>query len=137
MFLLDTNVVSELRRARPHGAVVAWLNSAPKGSLRISAATLGEIQRGVEIARERDPAKAREIEIWADKLEQTFAVVPADAAVFRRHARLMRRRPNSVYEDALIAATASVYDLTLVTRDVADFKGFSVRFIDPFGFRGD
>jgi len=137
LFLLDTNVVSELRRARPHGAVVAWLNSAPKGSLRISAVTLGEIQRGVEITRERDPARAREIEIWADKLEQTFAVVPADAAVFRQHARLMRRRPNSSHEDALIAATASVYDFTLVTRNVADFEGLGVRVFDPFRFLGD
>lgn len=137
MFLLDTNVVSELRRARPHGAVVAWLNSAAEASLRISAATLGEIQRGVEITRERDAAKAREIEAWADKLEQSFAVVPADAAVFRQHARLMRLRPNSAYEDALIAATAGVYDFTVVTRNVADFEGFGVRVFDPFGFRGD
>ena len=137
MFLLDTNVVSELRRTRPHGAVVAWLNSAPKGSLRICAVTLGEIQRGVEITRERDPAKARELEIWADKVEQTFAVVPADSAVFRRHAQLMRRRPEPAYEDALIAATASVYDFTLVTRDVADFEGLGVRVFDPFAYRGD
>ncbi len=137
MFLLDTNVVSELRRARPHGAVVAWLNSAPKGSLRICAVTLGEIQRGVEIRRERDPAKAREIEIWADKLEHSFSVMSADATVFRRHAKLMQGRSSSIYEDALIAATALVYDFVVITRDVADFKGFGVRFIDPFGFRGD
>ena len=81
MFLLDTNVVSELRRVRPHGAVVAWLNSVSKTNLRICALTLGEIQRGVEMTRARDPAKAREIEIWADKLENSFAVIPADAAV--------------------------------------------------------
>jgi len=136
LFLLDTNVVSELRRVRPHGALVAWLNSASEASLRVCAVTLGEIQRGVEITRERDTAKAREIEAWADRLEQTFAVVPADAAVFRQHARLMRRRPNAVYEDALIAATASVYDFTVVTRNVADFEGLGVRVFDPFQFRG-
>jgi toxin FitB len=108
VFLLDTNVVSELRRFRPHGAVVAWLNSVSKTSLRICAVTLGEIQRGIEMTRARDPAQAREIEIWADKLENSLAVIPADAAVFRRHARLMQRRSDSIYEDALIAATALV-----------------------------
>lgn len=136
MFLLDTNVVSELRRPRPHGAVVAWLNSTSKGSLRICAVTLGEIQRGVEITRERDPARAREIEIWADKIERSFAVVPADAAVFRRHARLMHGRSNSIYEDALIAATAVVHDFVVATRDAADFMGFGVRVLDPFKFSG-
>ncbi|MFZ1965279.1 MAG: type II toxin-antitoxin system VapC family toxin [Roseiarcus sp.] len=137
MFLLDTNVVSELRRTRPHGAVVAWLHSAPKGSLRICALTLGEIQRGVEITRTRDPAKARAIEIWADKVEQSFSVISVDAAVFRRHAKLMQGRSSGIYEDALIAATALVHELVVITRDVADFKGFGVRAIDPFGFRGD
>jgi toxin FitB len=135
LFLLDTNVVSELRRARPHGAVVAWLNSTAEASLRVSAATLGEIQRGIEIMRERDAAKAREIEAWADKVEQTFAVVPADAAVFRQHARLMRGRSDATYEDALIAATAHVYDFTVVTRNVADFARLGVRLFDPFRFR--
>ncbi|MGD0763971.1 MAG: PIN domain-containing protein [Roseiarcus sp.] len=105
--------------------------------MRICAVTLGEIQRGVEITRTRDPAKAREIEIWADKLEQSFSVISADAAVFRRHAKLMQGRSSSIYEDALIAATALVHELVVITRDVADFKGFGVRVIDPFGFRDD
>jgi len=134
VFLLDTNVVSELRRVRPHGAVVAWLNSVSKTSLRICAVTLGEIQRGVELTRARDPAKAREIEIWADKLENSFSVIPADAAVFRRHARLMQRRSDSFYEDALIAATALINDFVVVTRDVADFESFGARVLDPFHF---
>jgi len=135
LFLLDTNVVSELRRARPHGAVLAWLNAMSEASLRISAATLGEIQRGIEFTRERDPARAREIEAWADKVEQAFAVVPADAAVFRQHARLMRKRSDATYEDALIAATAHVYDFTVATRNTADFAGLGVRLFDPFRFR--
>jgi toxin FitB len=134
VFLLDTNVLSELRRVRPHGAVVAWLNSAPKTSLLICAVTLGEIQRGVEMTPARDPAKAREIEIWADKLENSFAVIPTDAAVFRRHARLMQPRSDSIYEDALIAATALVHDFVVVTRDVADFESFGARVLDPFHF---
>jgi predicted nucleic acid-binding protein len=132
MFLLDTNVVSELRRPRPHGGVVAWLRSIPEAGLRISAVTLGEIQRGIEITRRRDAAKAREIELWADELERTFAVVAADGAIFRRHARMMSARPDAAYEDALIAATASVLDLSVATRNVADFQGFEVRLFDPF-----
>ena len=133
MFLLDTNIVSELRRVRPHPAVVEWVRSAPEASLRVSAATLGDIQRGIEILRERDAAKADEIEAWADQLEGAYAVLPADAAVFRRHARLMRCQPTPSYEDALIAATALVFDLTVATRNVADFDGLGVRVLDPFG----
>ena len=66
MYLLDTNVVSELRRTKPHGAVVAWIESVPDASLHISAVTLGEIQCGVELTRANDAAKAREIQEWAD-----------------------------------------------------------------------
>ena len=110
------------------------MNSVSNTSLRICGATPGEIQRGVEMTRARDPAEAREIELWADKLENSFAVIPADAAVFRCHARLMQRRSDSIYEDALIAATALVHDLVVVTRDVADFEGFGATFLDPFDF---
>jgi len=133
VFLLDTNIVSELRRLRPHPAVVEWIKSTPEASLRLSAATLGEIQRGIEILRGRDAAKADEIEAWADKLEGVYAVLPADAAVFRRHARLMRNQPTPSYEVALIAATALVHDLTVATRNGADFDGLGVRVFDPFG----
>ncbi|MCK7473159.1 MAG: PIN domain-containing protein [Rhodopseudomonas palustris] len=66
MYLLDTNVVSELRKPRPHGAVVAWLQATADADLHMSAVTLGEIQAGIELTREQDPAKAAEIEAWAD-----------------------------------------------------------------------
>jgi len=101
---------------------------------RICAAALGEIQRGVEMISARGPAKAREFEIWAGKLGDSFAVIPADVAVFRRHARLMQRRSDSIYEDAWIAATGLVHDFVVVTRDVADFEGFGARVLDPFHF---
>ena len=136
MFLLDTNIVSELRRTRPHGAVVAWIESVPATDLRLAAVTLGEIQRGVEITRERDAARAREIEAWADKIERTFSVLPLDSAVFRLNARLMRKRTNALYEDVLIAATALVNDMIVVTRNIDDFAGLDVRLLNPFAFRG-
>jgi predicted nucleic acid-binding protein len=135
MYLLDTNVVSELRRRKPHGAVVAWIETVSDSALRLSALTLGEIQRGVEKLRESDPAKAAEIEDWADQVEQTFAVLPADARVFRLQARWMRSRPENCFEDALIAATAQIHGLTIATRNTKDFEMYGVSLFDPFRYR--
>lgn len=132
MFLLDTNIVSELRRPRPHGAVVAWLEATPDANLHLSAVTIGELQAGVEITREQDPAKAMEIEAWVERVAMTFNVLPMDAAVFRRWAGLMHRRSDALIEDAMIAATADVHKLTVVTRNVRDFKQFGVATFNPF-----
>ena len=68
MYLLDTKGISELRRSRPHGAVLAWIESVADSHLYISAVTLGEIQSGIELTREQDAAKAADIERWADLL---------------------------------------------------------------------
>lgn len=132
MYLLDTNVVSELRRIRPHGAVSQWLRETDAEALHLSAVTLGEIQKGIEITRDQDPARAAEIELWADKVALDFNILPMDAAVFRLWARLMHRQSDALYEDAMIAATAKANNLTVVTRNVRDFVRFDVRTLDPF-----
>src|SRR5690348_1272694 len=104
MYLLDTNVISELRRARPHGAVVTWVQSVRDEDLHLSAATMGEIQTGIEVTRERDAAKAAEIELWLEKVAHTYNVLPMDDRAFRAWARLMHRKPRQLIEDAFIAA---------------------------------
>ena len=132
MYLLDTNVVSELRRPRPHGAVLAWLSSVEDTELFLSAVTLGEIQAGIELTREQDPAKAAELEGWLELVAGAYNVLPMDAAVFRAWARLMHRKSDTLYEDAMIAATAKVHRLKVVTRNVADFQALGFDVLNPF-----
>jgi len=136
VYLLDTNVVSELRRVRPHGAVLAWLRAIPDSDLHLSAVTIGELQAGVEITRERDPAKAQEIEAWLEQVAATYNILAMDARAFRSWARLMHRRSNQLIEDAMIAATAEVHNLTVVTRDIRDFALLGVRTLNPFDTAG-
>jgi len=132
MFLLDTNVVSELRKTKPHGGVLAWLNATADANLFISAVTLGEIQRGIELTRDQNPSKALEISQWADRLAATHNILPMDAATFRACARLMHHQSDALFEDAMIAATAQVHQFTVVTRNTRDFAGFNVPLLDPF-----
>lgn len=135
MYLLDTNVVSELRRPRPHGAILAWLREVSDSEIHLSAVTIGEVQAGIEITRERDPAKAADIELWLEEVAKTYNVLPMDADIFRAWARLMHRRSDDLIEDAMIAATAIVHKLTVVTRNVRDFDRLGVRTLNPFSAR--
>ncbi|MBB3236563.1 type II toxin-antitoxin system VapC family toxin [Phyllobacterium endophyticum] len=132
MFLLDTNIVSELRRIRPHGAVLAWIEAVPDAELFVSAVTLGEIQAGIELTREQDLVKATEIEAWADQISTVWNILPMDTAAFRQWAKFMHRQSDTVYEDAMIAATAALHRLTVATRNVADFERFNVPVLNPF-----
>jgi predicted nucleic acid-binding protein len=133
-FLLDTNVVSELRKRKPHGAVVAWLSQLQTDQIFVSAVTLGELQIGIERTRDHDLNKAQEIELWVNSLLDSLAVLSMDAACFREWARLMHRRPAYLLEDAMIAATARIHQLVVSTRNERDFQGLGVQVFNPFQY---
>jgi predicted nucleic acid-binding protein len=132
MYLLDTNIVSELRKPKPHGAVVAWIKSVPDTELFLSAVSIGEIQAGIELTREQDQTKADELERWLESVASAYNVLVMDAPVFRDWARLMHKASDTLYEDAMIAATARVNKLVVATRNVGDFRQFGVKVVNPF-----
>jgi toxin FitB len=132
VYLVDTNVVSELRKPRPHPRAIAWLNGVSDRDLFLSAVTVGELQAGVEITRRQDKTKAEEIEAWVDKIAGAWNILPMDARVFRQWARMMHGRSDDLIEDTMIAATARVHDLTVVTRNIRNFRPLGVPTLDPF-----
>lgn len=136
MYLLDTNVVSELRRARPSRAVLDWINDVPADQLYLSAVTIGEIQAGIELTREQDPSKAEELEAWLDRVLAAYNILSLDAASFRAWAKLMHRRSDTLMQDAMIAASATVHRLTVVTRNVRDFDQLGMHTVNPFAEQG-
>src|SRR6185437_3670024 len=111
---------------------IAWLRGVPNRDLFLSAVTVGELQAGVEITRRQDAAKAQEIEAWVDQVAGAWNVLPMDARAFRHWARLMHGRSGDLIEDAMIAATAYVHGLTVVTRNIRDFIPLGVPALDPF-----
>jgi predicted nucleic acid-binding protein len=131
-YLLDTNVVSELRKPRPHGGVVAWLNKQEEEQLFLSGVTMGELQAGIEWTRPQDPAKAIEIESWADQVAVSYQILPMDTPCFREWGRIMDRKPDRLLEHAMIAATARVHQLIVATRKEEDFTQLDVRILNPF-----
>ena len=135
-YLLDTNVVSELRKRKPHGAVLAWMGTLRPDQIFLSAVTIGELQAGAELTRKNDPAKAAEIETWLTVTEGTFPVLPMDAACFREWARLKTGKTPDLIEDAMMAATARIHDLHVATRNERDFAPFQVEAFNPFQFSG-
>ena len=129
MFLLDTNVVSELRKARAGKAnpgVTSWAQDVPAASLFVSVISLHELEHGVLLAERRDPAQGRVLREWLDgSVAKAFAdrFLPVDEPVARRAAALHVPDP-APYRDAFIAATALVHTMTFVTRNVSVFARF-------------
>jgi predicted nucleic acid-binding protein len=133
-WLIDTNVLSELRKGdRANAAVSAWYATANDEDLFTSVLVLGEVRRGIESVRRRDVASALALEQWLLRLGSTFneRVLPIDARVADRWGALNVPDPVPTV-DGLLAATALVHDLTLVTRNVQDVRGTGVRVLDPF-----
>lgn len=132
-FLVDTNVISEARkRGRANRAVIAWI-ADHQDELYLSVLVTGEIRRGVESIRKRDPRAAASLERWLREVETSFEdrIIPVDGAVADRWGRLMADRPLPAI-DGLLAATALVHGLTLATRNVRDVAKSGVSAVDPF-----
>ncbi len=131
MYLLDTNIVSEARRGTPEA--VAWLHSVSGRVLFLSVVTLGEIQRGILLKARKDPKAAAILANWLAVLRKDHrdAILPISDAVAQEWGRLSAERSRPA-ADGLIAATARVHDLILVTRNVADFEDSGVAVINPW-----
>jgi predicted nucleic acid-binding protein len=137
-YLIDTNVISELRKgARCHAAVTSWLQGVPDGSLYTSVLVIGELRRGIESIRLRDPAAAKALETWLATVIRQHGerILGVDRAVAEEWGRLSVPDPLPVI-DGLLAATALVHGLTLVTRNVKDVARTGVSVLDPFGACG-
>jgi len=133
-FLIDTNIISEVRKGeRCDPNVAAWYGSIKDGDLYLSVLVLGEIRRGVELARRRDPGKARALESWLGEVEAAFGerILPIDGKVADEWGRMSAQRPVST-TDALLAATAKVHRMTLATRNDADVAGLGAKVLNPF-----
>ena len=133
-WLIDTNIISEVRKgARCHPAVAAWWSRVEDRDLFLSTLTIGEIRKGVETVRARDPEKARALETWLQAIVQAFGprILGIDAAVAESWGRIAAIRSVPVV-DALLAATASMHGLVLVTRNATDVAGLGVRILNPF-----
>lgn len=131
--LLDTNVVSETRRRMPDHGVMAWLDAADPQSLYISVLTVGEIARGAEMKARRDPTAGQALNHWLGGLAEFFAdrLVPVDRTTAETWGRLAARRTIPVV-DGLLAATAKVRGMALVTRNESDFAGLGIDVINPW-----
>lgn len=137
-YLIDTNVISEVRKgARCDANVAAWWASVEDAEIFLSPLVLGEIRNGIERARGLDPAKAAVLEDWLGQVRNGFAdrLVPIDAAVAEEWGRMSAIRPVPVI-DCLLAATAKAHGLTLVTRNGSDVAGLGATVVNPFDARG-
>ncbi len=132
--LIDTNIISQVRKGdRCDPAVAPWWAGIAEDDLWLSALVLGEIRKRVELARRRDPRKAHALEAWLGDMIASFPDrgLPVDTAVAEEWGRMNAIRPAPVI-DALLAATAKINRLTLVTRNAADVAGLGADALNPF-----
>jgi hypothetical protein len=134
-FLLDTNVVSEIRKAKPYGGVMAWFTAHHSSGMAVPAVVLFEIQMGAERLRQKDPLRAAQFDWWAGQIAGSGNVLPLDAAAAREAARLLNNLPMVTMADAMIAAIAHVHGLTIATRNIKHFEKFGVPLVNPFEHR--
>jgi len=137
-YLIDTNIISEVRkRERCDANVAAWYDSIDDASLYLSVLVLGEVRRGIERARPKEPARARALENWLAAVREAFdgRILPVDDAVAEEWGRMSAGRPVSTV-DALLAATAKVHRMTLATRNTPDVAGLGARVVNPFEAAG-
>nr|WP_256370392.1 PIN domain-containing protein [Granulicella sp. S156] len=132
--MLDTNVISELRKPRPHGGVLAWMQAYPTDAFATPTIALFELQIGTEKLRLQDPVRAQEFDFWIDRIAGGSTILSLDAAAARLAARLMEKQAMELMADAMIAAIAKVNGLTVATRNTRDFVRFDVPLVNPFTF---
>ena len=133
-YLLDTNVLSETRKHRPAVGVAEWIAATPSDRMHISVLTLGEIEQGIARIRSRgDQNQAAALERWLTEIQAGFEdrVLPVSLPVATAWGRQQHAQPFPVI-DALIAATARVHGLTIVTRNVKDFEPAGIPVLNPF-----
>ncbi len=136
-YLIDTNIIAEVRKGqRCDSNVARWWAQTTDDDLFLSVLVTGEIRKDIELARPRDPAKAARLEQWLDALTAGFAgrILPIDQAVADQWGRLNAPNPRPTV-DSLLAATAQVYGLTLVTRNIADMPKADMSVLDPFNLK--
>lgn len=133
-FLLDTNIVSEVRKQQPDRRVLRWFESTPASQLYLSALVVGELRQGIERLRRHDSQRAASYDRWLDTLTEAYGdrMLPIDTEVSQVWGRLNVPDPLAVV-DGLMAATAIVHSLTFVTRNVADVARTGVPVLNPFG----
>ena len=132
-YLLDTNVVSEQYKSRPNPNVLSFFQTLPVSRLSLSVMTLGELRKGAVVKRKSDPSTAMRLSIWIDALEREYSdrILDVDRAIATIWGEISadRTRP---FADTLLAATAIVHNLILVTRNTADFAGLAVKLLNPW-----